>query len=89
MMSVDTSNAGRRFGYLVIVYSGGRTGPRTIACRCVCGKLMYIAAADLTAGLITSCGCQPSSTQYHERRVRLRAQLRREIVFTSALGKSS
>lgn len=82
-MTVDIRNAGRRFGYLTVAYS--IQGGRDVACRCCCNKLVHIAVADLAAGLITSCGCQPASPQFHERRVELRAQQQREITFSIAL----
>jgi hypothetical protein len=82
-VTVDLTHAGRRYGYLTVAYSL-RNG-RDVACRCVCSKLVHVAVADLTADLITSCGCQPESNQYHQRQAELRAQQQREITFNIAL----
>ncbi len=82
-MPVDLTYAGRRFGNLVVAYS--IQNGRDVACRCCCSKLIHVAAADLLNGIVTSCGCMPASQEYHEQRVELRAQLRREIIFASAL----
>jgi len=82
MTVIDTSAAGQKFGFLTVAYS---KGSHDIACRCVCTKLVHVAAADLISGVVTSCGCQPASPQYHEQQAGLRAQLRREITFASAL----
>jgi hypothetical protein len=81
---VDVSIKGRRFGYLTIEYaefSGHR-----IACRCICSRLTFVAAADLVAGRITSCGCQPAPAEYHQQLAELSAQLAREVLFT--VGKA-
>jgi hypothetical protein len=81
-MSIDLTITGRRFGYLVAEYSRRHD----IACRCICDRLVHIAAEALTNGTVTSCGCQPAPRafwiQYHE----LRAQLYREIQFGIAKG---
>ena len=82
-MTVDLTHAGRRYGYLTVAYSL-RNG-RDVACRCVCSKLVHVAVADLVAGTVTSCGCQPASLQYHKHQTQLRAQQRREITFNIAL----
>ena len=47
---VDVDVAGHRFGFLRAEYRRGHD----IACRCVCDKLVHIAAAALADGLVTS-----------------------------------
>jgi hypothetical protein len=81
-MTVDLTHTGRKFGHLTVAYSL-RNG-RDIAVRCICSRLFHAAAADLIAGTITSCGCQPASPQYHERQAELRQQVQREILFNVA-----
>jgi hypothetical protein len=83
-MAVDLTHTGKKFGHLVVAYSV-QERPRDIACRCCCGKLVHVAVADLVSGTVTSCGCMPASQEYHERRVELRAQQRREITFNIAM----
>src|SRR5260370_6609947 len=63
-MSIDPRIEGRRFASLTTAYADF-TG-RRIACRCVCSRLVFVAAADLVSGTVTSCGCQPAPTAYHE-----------------------
>jgi hypothetical protein len=84
-MAVDISIADQRFGHLVTAYSDA-SGHRIIA-YCDCGRQVHVASTDLYAGTITSCGCRRGSRQFHERHAELRAQLQREIVFTSALRR--
>ena len=54
---IDIDVAGRTFGFLCTEYRRGRD----VACRCICSRLVRVAAHALADGLITSCGCQPSS----------------------------
>jgi hypothetical protein len=82
-MSVDLTNAGWRFGYLVVAY--GRR--HDIACRCICGRLVHIAAEALADGSVTSCGCQPAPRAFWIQYRELRAQLRREIEFGIVKGR--
>jgi hypothetical protein len=82
-MSVDLTIAGRRFGYLVVAY--GRR--HDIACRCICGRLVHIAAEALTNGTVTSCGCQPAPRAFWNQYRELHAQSRREIQFAIARGR--
>ncbi len=86
-MTVDISTRGRRYGHLIVAYTD--ISGRKVTCYCVCSRQVKVAAADLVAGVVTSCGCRPASQEYHERRVELRAQLQREIIFASALRRSS
>ena len=85
-MSVDSSVAGKCYGHLVTEYAD-YTGHR-IACRCRCRRLVFIAAADLTAGVITSCGCQPASAAHHNQLIELLRQQRREITFSIARART-
>jgi hypothetical protein len=78
-MSVDLTNAGRRSGYLAVAY-----GRRHIACRCICGRFVHVAAEAFTNGTVTSCGCQPAPRAFWIQHRELRAQLRREIQFAIA-----
>jgi len=86
-MTVDISNRGQRYGYLTVAYTN--LSGHKVTCYCVCSKQVSVAVDDLTAGIVTSCGCMPASQKYHNRRAELRAQLQREIIFASALGRSS
>lgn len=78
---IDSTIAGKRFGFLVTAYSRGHGHA---ACRCVCGRLVHVAAIDLMDGVITSCGCMPRPRKYWKRNAELRAQQRREIGFQIA-----
>jgi hypothetical protein len=82
-MSVDLTIAGRRFGYLVIAY--GRR--HDITCRCICDRLVHIAAEALTNGTVTCCGCQPAPRAFWIQHRELRAQSRREIQFKIGRGQ--
>jgi hypothetical protein len=82
-MSVDLTIAGRRFGYLVVEYRRRHD----IACRCICGRLVHIAAEALANGTVTSCGCQPAPRAFWIQHRELRAQSRREIQFAIARGR--
>jgi hypothetical protein len=84
-VAVDLSIAGRRFGYLVTAYSDDRG--HNVACRCVCGRLIHVAAEALFDGSINSCGCQPAPRAYWNLHRELRAQLRREINFGIAKAR--
>jgi hypothetical protein len=86
MTVIDTTHTGRRFGRLTVAYI--KSAGRDIACRCCCGRLVHVAIADLVAGTVTSCGCQPASSQYHEQQRTLRQQMRREILFTITRSRS-
>lgn len=85
-MAIDMILAGRKFGDLVAAYS--IRDRNAVACRCCCGKLIHVAAADLAAGAVTSCGCRPASRQFHERRTELHTQQHRESVFHTALTRT-
>ena len=82
-MAVDISTRGRRYRHLVVAYTD--VSGRKVTCYCVCSRQVNVDAADLVAGVVTSCGCQPASFQYHERQAELRAQRQREITFNIAL----
>jgi hypothetical protein len=82
-MSVDLTNTGRRFGHLVVAH--GRR--HDIACRCICGRLVHIAAEALINGTVTSCGCQPAPRAFWIQYRELQAQSRREIQFAIARGR--
>jgi hypothetical protein len=84
-VAVDVSIAGRRYGHLVVAYSKNRG--RDVACRCVCFRLIHVAAADLKAGIIDSCGCQPASPAFRARHAELCAQQKREITFSIARAR--
>jgi len=47
-MAIDPTIAGKRFGHLTTAYAD-HTGHR-IACRCICSRLTFVAAADLVSG---------------------------------------
>jgi hypothetical protein len=51
---------GRVFGYLTVLEFGGRgkRGQARWLCKCVCGKIKIIDAADLKKGTTLSCGCK-------------------------------
>ena len=72
--------AGRTFGFLTTEYRRDRD----IACRCVCDKLVHVAAEALADGTVTSCGCQPASPAFHNQMRALVAQHRREVTFSIA-----
>jgi len=82
--NINVAIAGREYGYLTTVYAA-HEGHR-IALRCICQRLIFVAAADLAAGWVTSCGCQPSPRAFRYQLQHLRAQLRREIQFGIAKG---
>jgi hypothetical protein len=82
-MSLDLTKAGRRYGHLKVAYGRGHD----IACRCICSRLVHIAAEDLTNGTVTSCGCQPASRAFWIQQDELQAQRRREIQFAIAKGR--
>jgi hypothetical protein len=84
-MSVDISAAGKRYGHLVVAYSKGRG--RDVACRCVCSKLVHVAAADLVGGAIDSCGCMPLPSVRWRQLDALRNQQKREIQFSIARAR--
>jgi len=84
-MSVDPTIKGRRFGNLTTAYAVF-TGHR-IACRCICSRLTFVAAADLVSGTVTSCGCQPAPNIHHQQLADLSAQLTREILFNIARAR--
>lgn len=50
---------GKRFGRLVVVTRQGSTkqGKTRWECHCDCGKVAYVAAGHLQAGVTKSCGC--------------------------------
>jgi hypothetical protein len=82
-MQVDLTIAGRRYGHLITSYSRGHD----VACRCVCGRLVHVAADSLSDGSVTSCGCQPAPPAYWNQQRKLLAQLRREIDFAIAKAR--
>lgn len=84
-MAVDLRIAGKRFGYLVTAYSDDRG--HNVACRCVCGRLVHVAAEALTDGSVTSCGCMPAPRAFWTQNRELRAQMRREIQFGIAKAR--
>jgi hypothetical protein len=84
-MSVNPIIAGKKFGYLTTAYADF-TGHR-IACRCICSRLTFVAAADLMNGTIDSCGCQPASPAHHRQLADLSAQLNREMLFGIAKAR--
>lgn len=75
---IDTDVAGRRFGFLIAEYRRGRD----VAARCICGRLVHVAAEALADGTVTSCGCKPASPAFHAQMRDLIAQRRREITFS-------
>jgi hypothetical protein len=79
-MQVDLTIAGRRFGHLITSYSRGHD----VACRCVCGRLVHVAADSLSDGSVTSCGCMPAPRAFWNQYRELRAQLKREVEFAIA-----
>jgi hypothetical protein len=81
-MTVDISTRGQRYGSLVTAYS--IQNGRDVACRCICSRLIHVAVADLVAGVVTSCGCMPSSSEYLQRHAELKALQLRETIFNSA-----
>jgi hypothetical protein len=82
-VSIDLTNRSRRCGFLVVAYGRGHD----IACRCICGRLVHVAAEALDDGTVTSCGCQPASRAFWVQHRGLRAQLHREIQFEIARGR--
>jgi len=82
VMTVDTTISGRRFGDLLTEY-GDLTGHR-IGCRCCCDRLVFVAAEDLVAGTVTSCGCRPAPAAHHRQCSELRTQQQRQINFNVA-----
>ena len=81
-MTVDLTYAGRKYGFLTVAYST-QLG-LNVACRCTCSKLVHVARADLIAGIVTSCGCQPAPAAFHTHHAELKAQQAREILFRVA-----
>jgi hypothetical protein len=84
--NINTAIAGRRYGHLVTSYAVHEG--RRIALRCICGRFVFAAAADLNSGLLTSCGCQPMPRAFRYQLHNLRAQLKREIQFDIARRRS-
>jgi hypothetical protein len=82
-VSVDLTIKGWRFGYVVAEYRRGHD----IACRCICGRLVHIAAEALINRTVTSCGCQPAPRAFWIQKRELHAQARREIQFAIARGR--
>ena len=82
-MPVDLTIGGRRYGHLTTYYGRGHN----IACRCVCGRLVHVAAEALTDGSVTSCGCMPAPRAFWTQNRELRAQMRREIQFGIAKAR--
>jgi hypothetical protein len=80
---IDTSISGQRYGHLTAVYRRGRD----VACRCVCERLVHVAAEALAEGLVTSCGCQPAPPIFWKQQNQLRALLKRELDFTIAKAR--
>jgi hypothetical protein len=81
-VAVDTRSAGRRYGHLTVAWTIDRG--RGAACRCICTKLIHVAAADLVSGAIDSCGCQPASAEFWRQQAERQALQRREIDFNIA-----
>jgi hypothetical protein len=84
-MAIDVTMAGSHFGSLVTAYGDDRG--HNIACRCMCGRLVHVAAEALADGTVTSCGCRPAPPAFWNQYRELRAQLRREIQFGIAKGR--
>jgi hypothetical protein len=84
-VAIDVTIAGKRFGHLPTACGRGRGND--ITCRCVCGRLVRVAAESLVDGTITSCGCQPASPEFWTQHTELRAQQRREISFSIARAR--
>jgi hypothetical protein len=82
---INTRIAGQQFGSLMAAYSADNG--RRVVCYCVCDRQVQAAPADLKAGVVTSCGCQPASPQFWIRHAELRAQQRREITFSIARAR--
>jgi hypothetical protein len=80
---IDVDVAGRRFGFLAVEYRKNRH----FACRCVCDRLVHVAAEALADGTVTSCGCQPASPAFRTMMRDLAAQRRREIAFSIGRGR--
>lgn len=83
-MAIDLTIADKRFGHLTTAY--GRGSGNDIACRCVCGRLVHVAAESLADGTVTSCGCEPAPTAFWDQYTELRNQQKREIDFS--IGKA-
>jgi hypothetical protein len=82
-MPVSLTCAGRRYGHLLTYYSRDRD----VTCHCVCGRLVHVAGAALSDGIVTSCGCRPAPQAYWNQRRELSAQRRREIQFGIAKAR--
>ena len=85
MVGIDTTIAGTRYGDLTATYTKDRG--RDVACRCLCGRLVHVAAAALADGTITSCGCRSPSPAFWKTQKAMRAQLVREINFAIAKAR--
>jgi hypothetical protein len=80
--TVELDIRGQRFGDLVAEYHVGRR----VACRCRCGRLVFIAAEELASGAVTSCGCAAPSLLQTIQQKKLAVELRRIINFSSHAG---